>query len=135
MDPVCVWGVGEPPEASAGLTFEYLYDTFALRRQQLVSLLITISLERGFQLLQAGAALPRTPPLPPLPSLLAVSTQAHAPSTRNSRAGSQVRGRLWNQEKQIQARYAKTHSASAVLTEIRVSYCIPLHLLFHMRME
>lgn len=85
-------GVGEPLEALAGLTFEYLYDTFALRRQQLVSLLITISLQRGFQLLQPGAAPPRNLPYC-APRQEAVPTQAHAPSTHNSRAGSQVRGR------------------------------------------
>lgn len=127
-------GDGELPEASAGLTFEYLYDTFTLRRQQLVSLLITISLERGFQLLQSGAVPPQTSPPCPTCLLCPLKHTLPQPATAGLGAKSEE-GRQWNQEKQIQTWYAKTHSAFAVLTEIRVSYCIPLHLLFHMWME
>lgn len=95
-DRVCVYrGVGEgrgATEVLAGLTFEYLYDTFALRRQQLVSLLITISLQRGSS--YSSLEPPHSQNLPYCaPRQEAVPTQAHAPSTHNSRAGSQVRGR------------------------------------------
>lgn len=133
MDPVCPGGRGagrEPPEASAGLTFEYLYDTFALRRQQLVSLLITISLERVFQLLQSGAAPPQTSPLACCvhSSTRSLSPQQQGWEPSQRKEGDGVRRSRFKPGMQ-------THSAFAVLTEIRVSYRIPLHLLFHMRME
>ena len=109
---VCVWGGreqgGELPEASAGLTFEYLYDTFALRRQQLVSLLITISLQRGFQLLQPGATPPWTPhTVPPDRRLCPPKHTLPQPTTAGLGAKSEE-GRLCNQEKPIQTLYAKT---------------------------
>ena len=101
----------------------------------MVSLLITISLQRGFQLLQPGATPPWIPnTVPPDRRLCPPKPTLPQPTTAGLGAKSEE-GRLWNQEKQIQTLYAKTRPVFVVLTETRVSYPTSLRVLFRMRME